>query len=159
MLPFINGFVLNSNFSLFLALSVSVNGWVRHKSAGFIVRLDFFIPLLKLSSLASFSLHAFGFSGASEPVLLAPRSASQPVSVCGPDCGDTSVGFLLRDHGSPVGPIERRKEYQLKGYEYLRAELFNNIRVGGPRDSQDESGGTINVTRHHKRHGRQECTV
>lgn len=52
-------------------------------------------------------------------------------------------------------PIEHRKEYQLNGYEYLRAELFNNIRVGGPRDSQDESCGMINVTRRHERHGRR----
>lgn len=88
-----------------------------------------------------------------------PRSASPPASVCGPGGGGTSVGFLAGDHRSLVGPMEPRKEYQLKDYEYLRAELFNNIRVGGPRDSQDESCGMINVTRLHKRRGRQECTV
>lgn len=82
-----------------------------------------------------------------------------PAPVCGPDSGDTRAGFLAGDHGSLVGPMEPRKEYQLKGYEYLSAELFNNIRVGGPRDPQDESCGMINVTRLHKRHGRQECTV
>lgn len=159
MLLFINGFVLNCKFSTYLAHSVSFNGWVRHKSAGFIVRVEFFFLLLKLSSLASFSLHPFTFAGALKLILLTPRSASPPVSVCGPDSGDTSIGFPARDHRSLVGPIERRKEYQLKGYEYLRAELFNNIRVGGPRDSQDESCGVINVTRHHERHGRQKCTV
>lgn len=45
------------------------------------------------------------------------------------------VGFPARDHGSLVGLREQRREYQLKGYKYLRAEIFNNIRVGGPGDS------------------------
>lgn len=123
------------------------------------MRIEFFFLLLKLSTLPSFSLHPFRFAGALKLILLTSRSASPPVSVCGPDSGDTSVGFPARDHRSPAGPIEHRKEYQLKGYEYLRAEVFNNIRVGGPGDSQDKSCGMINVTGHHERHGRQECTI
>ena len=67
--------------------------------------------------------------------LLSPWSASPPVSVCGPDSGGTSAGSPAGDHGSLVGLMEQRKEYQLKGYKYLRAEIFNNIRVGGPGDS------------------------
>lgn len=67
--------------------------------------------------------------------LLSLWSASPPFSVCGPDSGGTSVGSPARDPGSPVGPREQRREYQLKGYKYLRAEIFNNIRVGGPGDS------------------------
>lgn len=69
------------------------------------------------------------------PFLLSPWSVSPPVSVCGPDSGGTWVGFSARDHGSLVGLIEQRREYQLKRYKYLRAEIFNNIRVGGPGDS------------------------
>lgn len=69
------------------------------------------------------------------PSLLSPWSASPPVSVCGPDSGGTSAGSPAGDHGSLVGLMEQRKEYQLKGYKYLRAEIFNNIRVGGPGDS------------------------
>ncbi len=88
------------------------------------------------------------------PFLLSPWSVSPPCSVCGPDSGGTSGGFPARDHRSPVGLMEQRKEYQLKGYKYLRAEIFNNIRVGGLLKSEDESCGMINVTRRHKR---QEC--
>lgn len=56
--------------------------------------------------------------------------------------------------------MEHRKEYQLKGHKYLRAEIFNNIRVdglGGPGDSQDISCGVVNVTGHRKR--LRVCTV
>lgn len=98
MLLFTNGFVLKSKSSTYLALSVSFNGWVRHRSAGFIVRAEFFFLLLKLFNLASFSLDPFSFPGAMKLIFLTPRSASPPVSVCGPDSGDTSVGFPARDH-------------------------------------------------------------
>lgn len=43
--------------------------------------------------------------------------------------------FPARDHSFPLGLMEQKGEYQLKGYKYLRAEIFDNIRVGGPRDS------------------------
>lgn len=121
------------------------------------MRLTFQIKILLSFLLGLCSSSFFLFSCAFMPFLLTPWSVSPPVSVCGPDSGETSVGFPARDHGSLVGLMEQRKEYQLKGYKYLRAEIFNNIRVGGPRDSQDESCGMINVTRHHKRHRRQEC--
>lgn len=67
--------------------------------------------------------------------LLSLWSVSSPDSVCRPDSGGTGVGFPARDHGSLVGLMEQRGEYQLKGYKYLTAEIFNNIRVGGPGDS------------------------
>ena len=76
-----------------------------------------------------------GYACTFMPSLLSPWSVSPPVSVCGPDSGGTSVGLPARDRGSLVGLMEQRKEYQLKGYKYLRAEIFNNIRVGGPGDS------------------------
>lgn len=56
--------------------------------------------------------------------------------------------------------MEHRREYQLKGHKYLRAEIFNNIRlgrVGGPGDSQDISCGMVNVTGQRRR--LRLCTV
>lgn len=41
--------------------------------------------------------------------------------------GATSPGFME----SLVGLMEHRKEYQLKGHKYLRAEIFDNVMVGG----------------------------
>lgn len=152
MLLLKNAFVLNSNFSWFLALGVVFSGRVGHKSTGFIVRLEFFILGPPLPVPSSFP----GPPRAPTPVLSSPRSRLHLSQRVGRSAGTPVLASLPGTPGSLVGPIERGKEYQLKGYEYLRAELFNNIRVGGPWDSQDESCGMINVTRHHKR---QECAV
>lgn len=35
--------------------------------------------------------------------------------------------FLARDHGSLVGLMEQRREYQLKGYKYLKAKKYSII--------------------------------
>lgn len=136
------------------------NGWVGRKSAGVIVRVEFFFFFSSVKALGFCLTSSFQFSWCTEAhPPHPPVSISTCLSVWARQWGDTGVGLPARVHRSPVGPVEWRKEYQLKGYEYLRAELFNNIRVGGPRDLQDESCGMINVTRHHERHGRQECRV
>lgn len=62
MLLLINGSVLNSNFSWFLALSVSFNGRVGRKSTGFPASVELSIPL-KLGSSAWFSRQPFPFPG------------------------------------------------------------------------------------------------
>lgn len=111
--------------------------------AGFMLRVNFLdqnsIEFRHRSLARLFTLPFFfspsAYSCTFIPLLLPLWSVSPPVSVCGPDSGGTSVGFPARDHGSLVGLMEQRREYQLKGYKYLRAEIFNNIRVGGPGDS------------------------
>lgn len=77
------------------------------------------------------------------PSLLPPWSVPPPVSVCGPDSGGTRPGFT----GSLVRLMEHRKEYQLKGHKYLRAEIFNNLRPG-------QGGWSRGLTRYKSWHGK-----
>lgn len=124
-----------------LNILFNLSARVRHelssevKKQGFVLRVNF-------SEQNSTDFFVFFFyplenscTSTPPPSLLSPWSASPPVSVCGPDSGGTSAGSPAGDHGSLVGLMEQRKEYQLKGYKYLRAEIFNNIRVGGPGES------------------------
>lgn len=80
-----------------------------------------------------FTLRHYNLSISAIPTIPVVR-VSTGVSVWARQWG-VSVGFPARDHRSLVGLMEKRAEYQLKGYKYLRAEILNNIRVGGPGDS------------------------
>lgn len=99
-------------------------------------------PFYSYTNANIFSCHSFSFSRGH--FILAGQS------VWSRQRGTSVKASLLGTKGSLVGLMEQRREYQLKGYKYLKAEIFNNIRVVGPETPQltDESGGMINVSRH-----------